>query len=505
MAIALMICFGVILRVPSMSHVTGAPNLEASYHVLLTEAALRENAISSHWLLPTVTFAPDVDKAVPWGATVATARGDYIYTSFPPLGFLAPYAFFEIFQLELSIRSLMIFNLVLQVAACFLLYGLLLRLLSINGIKGYVADIAAVAGVSLQVLSCEALSSYGVVYWSQQLFQVIYLACLLCVTEILLRQGRRCRGLTLLLAVLCFLGAWTEWTGFVFNGGVFLALGWLARKDRQFVWIAGAVLAGTTAALLAIVIHFGLVLGLNQALYAFGKRFIARTARPSSGLGIVGGYVQSYGLLLLVVGGFAAYLAARRRGDMRGTAWLVFLCAAGAMLENIAMMQHASEFSFDRLKAVVPFAIIVAFGVAYMLASLGPQRAAILGTLFVVAALQNLYAYQVALERHDQWRQIDEANIALVRNLAAQVDLSCVWIATNLPVRGYANLLLHRAIHEKMTWQDFERSTLSVTEGRCGRVYLTGSMPYTDLPRFTEAVIDAAGALTRVRAVAVRP
>ncbi len=72
-----------VLSVLEVKRGFGSRNLEASYHAILTAEALLRTPISQHWGLPLVSLGAANDKWIPWGATVATAHGDYVYTSFP--------------------------------------------------------------------------------------------------------------------------------------------------------------------------------------------------------------------------------------------------------------------------------------------------------------------------------------------------------------------------------------------------------------------------------------
>ena len=70
-------------------------NIDASYHVLLTVRALNETPASVHHFLPIVTLGRSFDRDVPFGAAARGPSGLYYYTSFPPFGFVAPWASFE--------------------------------------------------------------------------------------------------------------------------------------------------------------------------------------------------------------------------------------------------------------------------------------------------------------------------------------------------------------------------------------------------------------------------
>lgn len=100
--LTLMLIVSLGLRQQDLNKPTGAQNLEATYHVLLTVTALNESRVENNWYLPTVSLGGESNKNIPWGATVPTKTGDYIYTSFTPPVFLAPYLLFKSFNLESS-------------------------------------------------------------------------------------------------------------------------------------------------------------------------------------------------------------------------------------------------------------------------------------------------------------------------------------------------------------------------------------------------------------------
>lgn len=124
-----MIIISVVIKERDLEESLGAQNLEATYHVLLTVEALRQNPIRDHWLLPTVTLGQEGDAFVPWGSTSPTKSGDYIYTSFNPPSFLLPYVVFKVFDLQPTIRNLARINMIIGAMVGVFFYLLLLRLL----------------------------------------------------------------------------------------------------------------------------------------------------------------------------------------------------------------------------------------------------------------------------------------------------------------------------------------------------------------------------------------
>jgi len=480
----------IALRVPSFEKPTATPNIEASYHVLLTASALSESPISEHWLLPTVSLGRANDKDVHWGATIRTPSGHYVYTSFAPPGFLAPFLFLEAFSLEKTIFHLAIFNMILQVLSCILLYRLLTMLLYKEGFTPAVATGCALAGVSLQILSTEALLSFGLVYWSQQLFQVIMIAALIFLAKVIESEGRNCSRWIILLLFLCYFGAWTEWTGFVFNLGIAALLFIRGDKTPTFRYVCAGVVVVTMAALATIVLHYALVAGLEPTLRAIAGRFLARSAGNAHPYSLLSGYLDSYGWLILVVAFAAAYPFVADRSsrprwiDLRTTIGCVFLVSAFALGENLIMLQHATQFTFDRLKAVVPAAILLSYGCAKMMPTLRIGFAA-----FLAAALwQNALAYGQVVSSGAAWENIHRANAALAREIGEAVNLQCAVLGTKMTVRGYSNLMFGRAIHENIDLSRLQE-IVTTSAANCGGVYLMGKAWRVDMPRYQGAVI----------------
>lgn len=66
-------------------------------------------------------------------------RGVYYYTSFPPLGFVAPWAFFRVTGLAPSIEHLLVFSLVIHLVATFLIAFLIIHDVDDNYFSGLLA------------------------------------------------------------------------------------------------------------------------------------------------------------------------------------------------------------------------------------------------------------------------------------------------------------------------------------------------------------------------------
>jgi hypothetical protein len=173
LALIFFIAVSFSIRKNDFNKVTGVQNLEATYHALLTIKALKGSPIENHWLLPTVSLGQSRDKNISWGATVPTKVGDYVYTSFTPPGFLAPYIVFNAFSIEASERNIARFNFILGSLVSLVLYALLIKVLEMSGYSRQIAVAGAVLGTTISIFSKEVLQSHGLVYWSHSLYQLI--------------------------------------------------------------------------------------------------------------------------------------------------------------------------------------------------------------------------------------------------------------------------------------------------------------------------------------------
>jgi len=300
--LTLFLIFSLSLRQQDFKRVTGAHNLMATYHVLLTVAALNESPAKNHLYLPTVSLGRESDKYIPWGVTVPTKTGDYIYTSFTPSGFLVPYFWFKAFSLEPSVKNLALFNFVLGSLSAFALFLLLVNLLKFNGHDPWTSVGGALVGSAIAIFSREALLSHGVIYWSHSLYQTILSLSLYIIFKYLTCETKERRLIyAVAIVVLAFLGPMTEWTGYVFNAGLITLL-WLNSRDSvSSRALAIQIVIATAFTVVLIVLHYSLAVGFEPAIEALLERFFARNTSKGSIVGLIQGYGLSYGMFILTI------------------------------------------------------------------------------------------------------------------------------------------------------------------------------------------------------------
>lgn len=495
----ILLATSLFLRHQDIEKVTGAQSLEASYHVLLTVTALNESGLTNHWYLPTVSLGKERDKFIPWGGAVPTNTGDYIYTSFTSPGFLAPYFWFKVLNQEPSIKNLAYFNFFIGAACALALFILLLNLFALNGQRGWAPVGAALLACTIAIFSREALHSHGIVYWSQSLYQLILIVSIYFLFKYLTTQNRK-NIYGAAVVALAFIGPLTEWTGYVFNAGLILLF--FANKKNGHREIAWQIILITAAAGMFTLLHFGLAIGFEPAIKAFLGRFLERSVSTGSTVDLLRGYALSYGLFLPViltvlvlnrVDIFNRPAASEKQHAIQVTQF-IFIASCIPLLENILMLQHATQFSFDRLKFIIPASIIL--GLAFL--AFKTKGRIIFIIIIFFACINGWKSYKNDLKDYAEWATIDVNNRSLVAKLKEKYDFECSVFSSQKSVRGYANLLFHHGIYESKSSQDAEQ--LISKRNACANIHIQGNSKYTDLPEYTGATVTRPdGSLETIR------
>jgi hypothetical protein len=490
LALAAMLALSFSLRKNDFIELGGSQNLEASYHVLLTVRSLDQNPVENHFFLPIVSLGSAEDKQIPWGATVPTKNGDYIYTSFNFPGFVAPYLWFKIFSIEQSATNLAYFNVLLGCICSIMLLALCYSLLRLANYDAIIASIAALSACTVSIFSREALLSHGLTYWAQSLYQVILAASLIAIYKFLTCNSARTAKIAFYSVVfLFFIGALTEWTGYILSVGLALLL-WSGSEDnKEHRKLAVYILIATMLSGLITVIHFSAVVGFRPEFDALLGRFLARSASASAGsiTGLIQGYGLSYGLFLLLVVGISVVSGFTRQPEIESKnskiLLFIFLASCIPTIENLVMLQHAMMYSFDRLKFIFPAAIIFAF----CFARSNLVARALLLVALIFASSQGYKSYRADLADYSSWAEIDKSNKVLAEKVKPLIQLKCTVFASNIQVRGYANLLFNHGIYEGVTLQTAE-ALLQQRKG-CELVYIEGIREFPGLPKYSKATI----------------
>ncbi|WP_136637807.1 hypothetical protein [Pseudooceanicola onchidii] len=477
--VALVYLLSLILRIGTFTETVGALGVEATYHVLWTVEALQHGPISSHVFLPTVTLDPARGVPFAWGATVATPGGSYVYTSFPPLGFLVPWVVSRLIPEGLDFLRLSLLNSMFGFVAALAMGGLAknaawLAASRLSPTEGW-RIFAIVASVYL--LLRETLFDHGAVYWPHSLSQITLISGTWLTLHMFSgRAGDRTRAL---LALTCFCYPSLEWTGFVFSGGVAIAalLAWKGQLEGVRLGDALLPLLSSGLAGLVIIVHFSMAIGGDAFLTALLERAEARGASSRAALRIWPAYIVSFGLLapLAVWAGLA--LRGRLKQTQSRGVWLTLLVATFPMIENAIMLQHAFQFPFDRLKLAVPMLLVTTL--ICVTASWRHRRLVVtLGLLSVVGS--NLFLYLRDNRMHRAWPATIVRNEIFATDFSNNFDSPCLLLGASASVRGYINLLFQSDIVEK-TDPESLRKIIASDPDYCGFAFLTLERVYGHL------------------------
>ena len=271
-----------------------------------------------------------------------------------------------------------------------------------------------------------------------------------------------------------------EWTGYVFNTGLAL-LFWFYKNLFSTKKMAVYICLATALAAFCTVLHYSLVLGFEPSISMLWERFFVRSALSQTDkMRYIDGFQLSYGIYALSLVAIFFLLYSKK---LPKVAWFILVAACIPMLENLLMLQHATKFSYDRLKFIIPAAIAIAFLFAQW-----PSKGQIALVILVsVASISGITSYHQNMMYYAPWTSIDAKNRIFASKLLKKLDSKCTIFGSNIGVRGYANLLFHHGIYEYIT--PSQLADLSKQRKACASVYLEGKWVAMDLQQYTKATI----------------
>ena len=439
---------------------------DATWHTLLTIEAYNNTPASIHKFLPIVSLGHEDDKGISWGGTVPDEFGNYYYTSFSPLGYVAPWLFFNIFNLPNNEASLYVFNSLLYLSCFVMLTAFMLKLFSQRVPKTVVVIISA-----LYLFQPEILHSQGIVYWHHSLFQLVFLA------QLLLFVNMEGKWKTVAFFLLCVVAPYLECTGYVsnvgfaiaflFKGGITIGKENIVFKTDRVAKIIGVLFCTLTSGFF-FVFHY--LTTVPSAIFwnAISSRYNARKTALFSQLGK--GYLDSFGMLiaLVVIVFFIMLLKNCTRksfvDSLRDNGFVLFILAF-ALIENIIMTQHAVLYTFDRMKVVFPLLFLLVVCVSAICHNVKRKRLAF-GTFTTLIVLVSGIAFvRYYQESSFKWEvPYLKDNRTLVNALASEYTHENSIFTQNFATRGYTNLLFGRGVYEGMTYNS--SSQLAQEQGK---------------------------------------
>ena len=438
-------------------------NSDATWHSLLTLKAYDETPIREHKFLPIVSLGDLRDKYISWGATIPDDKGNYYYTSFSPMGYMLPFFFIKFFHLEFSELSLYIFNTLLLMVSCIVIYMLMAELYSEK------TNYHILMGVIVAyILAPETMHGMGIVYWSQSLMQVFLPLQLLFYIKYIKYNRKEYLGLLLFM---CVINPYTEWSGYVANGGIFLAEIIRNKEEKGFLKIRNLIYIGVATILSFSVfcMHYIAVTDAGVFFNALKSRFGARNITTDVSLKyLFAGYGESYLALIIIsfIFLFIFICKYKREGEIKElipqTVYLSLFVCFFTLLENFIMKAHAVSYSYDRMKLALPLMIISYITIVNIMAGFSQRIKVfcviIIGMVVWIPAM--LY-----VDGDKYYWEIDYqcANDKLFGYINENYDDSVVGL--NSAVRGYINMSMGRGVYEGI--RDLGQLTSAAENSNC--------------------------------------
>jgi len=458
----------------------GIDNIEASYHSLLISKSLNEGRITEHHFLPIVTQGGDENKNIPWGAAVRDKSGGYIYTSFPSLGFLVPAAVIKSLSSDYTVLNLSLINLVILAATALIFYFLLIYIFKPN--KSLDAVLVALACSPL-ILSRESLASTGLLYWPQSLSQLFIATFLLSSCKV---QNANNNAWIIVAGSSIYLLAMTEWTGYVIGG--LSAIYFILNKSRRNIRLGITLISSLSIAAITYLFQLHLTLDLKEFFSSSVARFLVRSGGGADFKSLFLGYYQSFAFFLITLPVFfLSKLFNKNRSN--DTFNLLILLSSFSLLENIILAQHATSYTFDRLKLSFMISAMIC---NLVLAHKGKQ--VLIYMIFIIySCLMSFNSYRADVKQFQGWSDIQRANTVIANKIIDTKGFYCASIYNNTRVRAYLNLLIGRSI-----WERLPNDNELHVSGECPVIVITGDIPFKDLQRVTSVNIYRNGKLEEV-------
>lgn len=443
------ILFSIIIRAPKQ-YEENYIDSDATYHVLLTLKAYEETPVSIHKFLPLTSLGGEENKNINWGATVPDKYGNYYYTSFSAAGFFVPYIFMKIFNLDINKINLYIFNSILYIMSVILLISLFKRVF-----KDKISDSKVVIFTTvIYSFQLEIMHSQGIVYWHQSLFQVLFL------TQILMYLDRNNKLKKLIFYLLCIINPYVEWTGYVANLGFIIvtAMENISTTNKGKIRNLIFEIACTILSFTLFSLHYLLVIGKDEYFATLKSRFLARSVGKSSVASLLTGYWESYKYLLILVFIlffiilFNKFTREELIKNINLYKKIIFLLSF-PIVENILMMEHATAYTYDRMKAI--FILICLMYIFYISILIRYDIKYILFIVISITAIINCYNYYNYSTIYKWKINYIDGNEIIAKQIKEEFNKSNSILVQPTVVRGYDNLLFERGIHEASYAQSY--------------------------------------------------
>ncbi len=410
-------------------------NSDATWHTLLTIEAYNETPISKHLFLPIVSLGGNTDKNIPWGDTIPDKDGNYYYTSFSPAGYFLPWLFFKIFNLPISESSIYIISALLLVKIITFLYR-----------KNRNVYLIAIVGLLVYISAPEILHGLGITYWHHSIMQVTLLIQLYYYLKSKQDNSKIAKyvfyGFTLI-------NPYIEWTGYVANIGFALSEFFINfKKDKKQSLI---IILLTIISFILFCMHYLLVVDANLFFKTLKKRFLERGVTTNTPItSLITGYITSFKYIWLALIILIIFDLIKNRQIKLENKLVIFLCLF-PVLENIIMKQHATVYSYDRMKMIFPLVFIMCELTCHIIENSKLKKIAASTIMLMIFFVLVLNTKNYINDTHYIWQTNYRTNNEKLAEYIKNNYENCILAIKDSGVRGYINLLFKRGIYELET------------------------------------------------------
>lgn len=311
----------------------------------------------------------------------------------------------------------------------------------------------------------EVLHGMGVVYWHQSIMQVTLLLQLMA-----FYYSPDSKPARVLFYVLCLVNPYIEWTGFVANAGFAFVLFFDSEERRsKAIKKSATVFLITIASLAMFFFHFILVLDPGQLIHTVIKRFSVRGLQLGNDylLQLLHGYAVSFGwiwnlLLLLSIVLLLLITKTDRKQILQDSVLLknktiVFLFLF-PVLENIFMLQHATEFGYDRIKLLFFLCLLLCDMLQIVIKQWKiPWIRAVATLVLLAVGMGNVLSYLQSSTY--SWKTNLRTESMILSEYVSSYENSV--LGSLVSIRGYANMTFMRGIYEEKSIADVYELTKS--------------------------------------------
>ena len=455
----ILILISIVSRIPNIKEKYKCG--DASEHTLLTMQCYEETPASVHKFLPIVSLGQEEDKNIPWGECAKDDNGNYYYTSFSPAGFAIPYFFIKTLNLPINIYSLYAFNSLLYVLSFIITTCLFCKLF-----KKYLnKNIITIFTALIYLFQIEIMHCQGVIYWVHSIMQV-----LLPLQFLMFLNRNNSKGAKIGFYIMCVINPYIEWTGFVSNViyAIILFADKIAEEKKLTLkaFIKPLIIALLTILALALYIgHFSLAIDVNTFISIMKNRFVARDVlmanqRQEGIEKLIEGYFISFKYLIFLIAVMFIFVITTKKN--REMLWKMIkeykyelIYFSGIMLENILMMQHATQYSFDRMKFI--FLLLIFFYILSAVIYSSSKKKNMIETVFfiilIVASFANLIEYKTGKYSYIEEERYKQNDIIISEYVNKEYNRENSIMASSGVIRGFMNLTFHRGIYELQTYK----------------------------------------------------